>query len=154
MSFFNLFSSFIITTISLYALKPVADRIGLVDFPGGRKTHDRATPMVGGLGIYLGTFSMCLFIPNIFSQYSALLALSAFVLFVGMIDDAKELRVSVRMGLHTMAASGWNHSGIFLDLVRSSSVCCQFRSRSSPPWVLSTASIWRTDWMAYPAAWL
>ena len=104
MSFFNLFSSFIITTISLYALQPVANRVGLVDFPGGRKTHHRATPMVGGLGIYVGTFSMCLFIPSILSQYSALLALSAFVLFVGMIDDAKELRVSVRMGFHTIAA--------------------------------------------------
>lgn len=104
MSFFNLFSSFIITTLSLYALKPVAVRVGLMDFPGGRKTHDRATPMVGGLGIYLGTFSMCLFMPNILSQYSALLALSAFVLFIGMIDDAKELRVSVRMGFHAMAA--------------------------------------------------
>ena len=104
MSFFNLFSSFLITTASLYALKPMANRLGLVDIPGGRKTHGQTTPLIGGLGIYLGTFVMCLFVPTVFSQYSALLSLSALVLFIGICDDARELRASVRTGFHTLAA--------------------------------------------------
>ncbi len=86
MSFFNLFSSFIVTTLSLYALKPVANKVPLVDFPGGRKTHDRATPIVGGLGIYLGTFSMCLFIPNILSQYGALGFIGASAVVAGDLE--------------------------------------------------------------------
>jgi UDP-GlcNAc:undecaprenyl-phosphate/decaprenyl-phosphate GlcNAc-1-phosphate transferase len=104
MSYINLFSSFIITVISLFALKPIADRLGLIDVPGGRKAHIAPTPLIGGLGIYLGTFSMCLLTPGLFAEYSALLALSALVLFVGILDDAKELRVPVRMGFHTLAA--------------------------------------------------
>lgn len=92
-----------ITMISLLALKPVAGRMGLIDIPGGRKTHAAPTPLVGGLGIYLGTLTMCLFTPSVFQEYSSLLALSALVLFVGILDDARELKVSARMGSHALA---------------------------------------------------
>ena len=104
MSFINLLSAFIITSISLFALKPVASRVGLIDMPGGRKQHKAPTPLVGGLGIYVGTLSMSLFTPVVLLHYSAMLAISAVVLFVGMFDDARELRVSVRMGAHGFAA--------------------------------------------------
>ncbi len=104
MSFLNLLSAFIITSISLFALKPVASRVGLIDVPGGRKHHKAPTPLVGGLGIYLGTLSMSLFTPVVLFHYSAMLAISALVLFVGIFDDARELRVSVRMGAHAFAA--------------------------------------------------
>ncbi len=104
MNYISLFSTFVITTASLFLLKPVADRFYLMDIPGGRKCHIAPTPLIGGLGIYLGTFTMCLLTPGLFAEYSALLILTALVLFVGVIDDAKELRVSVRMVFHTLAA--------------------------------------------------
>ena len=34
------------------------DRVGLLDVPGGRKQHQLPTPLVGGVGIYLGTLCM------------------------------------------------------------------------------------------------
>ena len=46
-----LFACFAITLVALQILRPVATRLGLLDFPGGRKTHISATPLVGGLGI-------------------------------------------------------------------------------------------------------
>lgn len=104
MSFINLFSTFIITSISLFALKPIASKIGLIDIPGGRKIHSAPTPLIGGLGIYLGTLCMSLLDPDVLIQYSALLALSGLVLCIGIFDDARELRVSVRMGAHALAA--------------------------------------------------
>ena len=104
MSFINLFSTFVITSISLFALKPVAGRLGLLDIPGGRKIHKKPTPLVGGLGIYAGTLCMSFFTPAVLQQYSAMLAISALVLFIGIFDDARELRVSVRMGAHAFAA--------------------------------------------------
>ncbi|GJL65044.1 MAG: undecaprenyl-phosphate alpha-N-acetylglucosaminyl 1-phosphate transferase [Nitrospirales bacterium] len=104
MNYVNLVSSFFITGISLFALKPMAGKVGLLDFPGGRKTHSNATPMVGGLGIYLGTLCMCIFTPTVFAEYAFLLTLSAFVLVVGLFDDARDLNVSVRMSLHGFAA--------------------------------------------------
>ena len=84
MDIFSLFSSFFVTTASLFALKPVASRVGLLDHPGGRKTHTKPTPLIGGLGIYLGILLITYFSPTVFNHYSLMLGISAFVLFVGM----------------------------------------------------------------------
>jgi len=35
----------------VWTLMPVARRIGLIDHPSGRKTHDGAVPTIGGLAI-------------------------------------------------------------------------------------------------------
>jgi UDP-GlcNAc:undecaprenyl-phosphate GlcNAc-1-phosphate transferase len=75
-----------------------------MDSPGGRKTHASPTPMVGGLGIYLGTLSICMLSPVIMNDYKVLLALSGFVLFVGVLDDLYDMRVSLRMAMHATAA--------------------------------------------------
>lgn len=104
MSFINLFSTFIITSVSLFALKPLASKVGLIDLPGGRKIHSTPTPLIGGLGIYLGTLCMSLLSPIVLAQYGPMLAISALVLLIGIFDDARELRVSVRMGAHAFAA--------------------------------------------------
>lgn len=104
MSFISLFGTFLITTISLFALKPVARKIGLLDIPGGRKIHKTPTPLVGGVGIYVGILCMSLLSPQVFIHYSAMLAISGLVLLIGVFDDARELKVSVRMGAHGFAA--------------------------------------------------
>lgn len=39
---------------SMLVLRRLAPRLGLMDQPGGRKRHERATPAVGGLAIALG----------------------------------------------------------------------------------------------------
>ena len=97
-----LLSAFCITGFSLFMLKPVAQRVGLVDLPGGRKTHLRATPLVGGLGIFLGILIVSIITPGVLSEYSSLLSLSALVLFMGIIEDAKQLTALVRMTGHAL----------------------------------------------------
>ncbi len=104
MSLINLFSTFVITAISLFALKPVASKVGLIDIPGGRKIHKTPTPLVGGVGIYAGVLCMSLFTPEVLLHYFAMLAISGLVLLIGIFDDARELKVSVRMGAHAFAA--------------------------------------------------
>jgi len=104
MTYFYLLSAFLITGTSLFVLKPVAIRIGLVDIPGGRKTHLNATPLVGGLGIFFGIFCITMLIPDVSLQYSPLLSLSALILFMGAVDDAKELTPFIRMTGHSLVA--------------------------------------------------
>jgi UDP-GlcNAc:undecaprenyl-phosphate/decaprenyl-phosphate GlcNAc-1-phosphate transferase len=101
----SLFSSFFVTTASLFALKPVARKVGLLDHPGGRKTHANPTPLIGGLGIYLGIFIITYFNPTVFNHYSLMLGISAFVLFIGMVDDYQHQSVWIRMGSQAIAAS-------------------------------------------------
>ncbi len=105
MSFINLIGTFLITSLSLFALKPMASRVGLIDIPGGRKQHKAPTPLVGGLAIYVGTVMMSMLTPTVFFHYSAMLAISALVLVIGIYDDARELKVSIRMGVLNLMAS-------------------------------------------------
>ena len=37
----------------LFFLRKLAPRVNLIDIPGGRKTYDLPTPIIGGLSIYL-----------------------------------------------------------------------------------------------------
>lgn len=100
-----LLSAFMVTCGALLALRPVAAKMGLLDVPGGRKTHRNPTPMIGGLGVYLGLAAICLFSPAIFAEFRLLLAVSGLVLLSGVIDDMFELRASVRILIQ--AAAGW-----------------------------------------------
>lgn len=104
MNLLHLLTAFSLTCLTLLALKPVAARAGLVDIPGGRKNHRVPTPLVGGVGIFLGTVLVCLFVPSVLDRYGMLLAVSALVLMVGLVDDARDLRVSIRIFMHCLAA--------------------------------------------------
>lgn len=129
MNYLNLLGAFFITGITLLTLKPVAVRVGLVDLPGGRKTHINATPLVGGLGIFLGVLFVSVITPGVLSHYNSLLSLSALILFIGLVDDAKELAVGIRMTGHALVALamavvaniqltslGWIIPGVEVDL--------------------------------------
>jgi len=104
MTLVALASVFFVTAFCLVALRPLASRIGLLDIPGGRKVHQRPTPMIGGLGIYLGTLSICLLSPVVMANYQILLAISGVVLLVGVLDDLFDIRASLRMAVHAVAA--------------------------------------------------
>src|SRR5690606_33541981 len=96
-------STFVITLIFLFGLRPLANRIDLLDIPGGRKQHKTPTPLMGGIGIYLGLLCVSLFSPAL-SQFLPLLVLTGIILIIGVFDDLHELRVSLRFGTHLLVA--------------------------------------------------
>lgn len=100
----NLLIAFVATGASIFVLKPVAVKIGLVDIPGGRKTHIGETPLVGGLGIFFGILIITALTPGMLSGHGPFLSLSALILFIGTIDDAKDLTPRVRMTGHALVA--------------------------------------------------
>lgn len=104
MTFYTLTGAFMLTALALMVLRPVANFVGLIDIPGGRKTHQNPTPMIGGLGIYLGTLAICMLSPVIMADYQILLVLAGFVLLIGVLDDLYEIRPSLRIACHVIAA--------------------------------------------------
>ncbi len=76
-----------------------------MDHPGGRKTHAKSTPLVGGIGIYLGVVFISLFNSSVISEYADLLAISSIILVLGVVDDYKHKPVIIRMCGQTLAAS-------------------------------------------------
>ena len=64
-----------ICAISLYPVRRFASRLGLLDHPGGHSTHQSATPLGGGIGIWLGimgTFAAGTFAVYLVRQFELL----------------------------------------------------------------------------------
>jgi len=97
-------SALVLTFGFLLVLAPIARRFNLIDIPGGRKQHQTPTPLVGGIGIYLGLLGASLFSGPLLAQYTPLLTLTGIILIVGVFDDLHELRVSLRFGIHLLVA--------------------------------------------------
>lgn len=86
-----LFTFFFICLFRRWAL-----RFGLVDHPGGRKKHAGNVPLIGGIAIYFG-FTLAILSLRWAEHYFALIAGSGLLLFVGMLDDHRELNSKIRL---------------------------------------------------------
>ncbi len=100
-----LIAAFTITFFIIKTLKPIACAIGLVDKPGGRKHHDGAVPLVGGIAIFGGIFlSTYLFIDQ--SLFIRLFMIgSGFLVFLGALDDRYDLSARFRLVGQFLVAS-------------------------------------------------
>jgi UDP-GlcNAc:undecaprenyl-phosphate GlcNAc-1-phosphate transferase len=99
-----LVSAFLLTLL----LTPLAGRLGrrwgLVDRPGGRRRHAAPTPRLGGVGLFLGFFSVSLLVflvefvfqtpavPDDARRLRGVLLGAAFVFVVGLVDDRYDLK--------------------------------------------------------------
>ena len=95
--------TFMVTLVFLLILRPVAAAVGLVDVPGGRKTHDAPVPLIGGICMSLGLgFGAALF-PHPSFWNPMLLGIYLLVV-VGTIDDRFDLTPNVRLVAQMCAA--------------------------------------------------
>ncbi len=90
----------ITTIVALFLLKSFSTQMGLLDFPGGRKEHETATPLVGGIAIYLGLITGSLFLPYI--PYT-MLAASLLVVMLGVWDDRYDISPLIRLFIQLLA---------------------------------------------------
>jgi len=95
--------AFLVTLVLCYVLRPIAQSVGLMDRPGGRKKHARETPLIGGIAIALGIAVAMTMVWSELSGYQAVLLLSLYVLVYGVIDDRLDLTPRLRMLLHISA---------------------------------------------------
>jgi UDP-GlcNAc:undecaprenyl-phosphate GlcNAc-1-phosphate transferase len=101
MSSFHTAAEFVVSfgaaTIAVLALNPLARRLGWVDRPHGRKDHEVATPVTGGLAISIGVLlalPLGMTVPDAF--YAFCLG-SLVLLVVGILDDLLDLSWSFRL---------------------------------------------------------
>jgi len=90
-------------------LHRAAPAIGFVDYPGGRKSHQDATPVVGGLAILLGVATVlaigAFFNSTISGAVAGLYDLKGFLIaaailtIVGAIDDRWGIRASIKLAI-------------------------------------------------------
>lgn len=83
--------AFIICAASIWLLIPLAKRVGLIDLPSERKFHANEVPLIGGIAIFLGFCFAILTLDISLAEFRTLIAVSALLIFIGILDDFHEL---------------------------------------------------------------
>ena len=90
-------SAFILTALLVPMLSAPAERMGLVDFPGGRKEHYGRVPLTGGVAIFAGFVFSLLLLDVTLQPYTSLVVGMAMMLATGIIDDLIEISAGAKL---------------------------------------------------------
>jgi UDP-GlcNAc:undecaprenyl-phosphate GlcNAc-1-phosphate transferase len=90
-------------TVAMACFMRLAGPLGLVDEPGGRKTHARPVPLVGGLAIFVALLGTATALGFASDAAFFLLALSI-VIAVGLWDDVAEISPRVKFAIQIVAS--------------------------------------------------
>lgn len=96
-SFLPIIVAFLATCASIGLLIRPARHIGLVDTPGGRKHHTQVTPVIGGIGIFLGMLVGLSLVPSSLTEYRSFVVACGILVFVGVLDDFHEVSPTGRL---------------------------------------------------------
>jgi len=117
-------SALLITPLIIY----VARTFKLYDAQGARKVHATAIPRIGGIAIFLSTTLLVITIlfldnrigekfRNIQSQIIVIMAGSAFIFFVGLVDDLRGMRAYQKLLAQIIAATVVCMAGIRIESI-------------------------------------
>lgn len=87
----------LLCVVLILALRNCSSKIGLLDYPGGRKQHANPTPTVGGLAMFIAVAVVMHFADAHNEQTMLLTVCSGLLVVLGVLDDKHDLRVSLRM---------------------------------------------------------
>ncbi|WP_206860896.1 UDP-N-acetylglucosamine 2-epimerase [Lysobacter changpingensis] len=93
-----------VTLFAIFAMRPWARKIGLVDRPDARKQHRGSIPLIGGLCFFLGTLVGLSYLGYIDGFVTSLLAGGVMIVAAGALDDASNLSVTSRLLVEAGAA--------------------------------------------------
>ncbi|MDP5207582.1 UDP-N-acetylglucosamine--undecaprenyl-phosphate N-acetylglucosaminephosphotransferase [Alishewanella sp. SMS9] len=92
--------------LAIILLYPLSQRVGLVDIPRGRKQHQGAVPLIGGLSVFCGlAVALGLFAPSELEPIYYLLLAGALVI-LGAFDDYLDLSVKLRLAVQLAIGLG------------------------------------------------
>ena len=99
-----LLNTFLICVVLISYLEKVAPRLGLLDIPVGRKQHDGAIPVVGGIAIYVAFVFSIFFIPPLEESLAPFFCGVTLLLAVGIFDDRQGMDARTKLLGQTAAA--------------------------------------------------
>jgi UDP-GlcNAc:undecaprenyl-phosphate GlcNAc-1-phosphate transferase len=93
----------LVTAVFMFVLRPVAEAVGLIDVPGGRKRHGVPVPMIGGICMSVGLGFGAALVPH--SAFWDPVLFGVYILtVVGVVDDRFDLPPNVRLVAQACAA--------------------------------------------------
>jgi UDP-GlcNAc:undecaprenyl-phosphate GlcNAc-1-phosphate transferase len=113
--FILLFSSSLSFTVTPW-VRYLAKKVNILDHPDDRKVHHQATPLLGGIAIYIA-FVGSIFINNIYTKpLLGILIGGTIVFLISVIDDIIEIPAGTKLLVQFLATFIIIGSGIVLDL--------------------------------------
>lgn len=88
----------------MLALRPFAEAAGLIDKPGGRKTHRGDVPVVGGIAMLAGLLVAAPGLAGLGFDGGTIIIVALFMVVLGSLDDRFDLPPGVRLFAHLSAA--------------------------------------------------
>jgi len=99
-----LWLALIVSLAMIPILKLPAQKLGLVDHPGGRKQHEIPATLVGGAAILIAFYST-LVIYDIGTEFNGMLIATVCLFLIGLIDDKYDTSALIRLFLQTVIIS-------------------------------------------------
>ena len=102
--------SLIIALITMPFLMKLANKLHFTDKPNKRKQHKRATPLCGGIALYIGFFtSYFIFVRDNLNQQIIVFVAATMIVLIGLIDDwyktkGKEFPIFPRLVIQLLSA--------------------------------------------------
>jgi UDP-GlcNAc:undecaprenyl-phosphate GlcNAc-1-phosphate transferase len=106
--------AFLITATLLLALRPLAGAVGLVDHPGGHKTHNGVVPVIGGISMLGGLVIAALMGGDLGHPGVVVLLVAIFMVLIGVLDDRFNLAPLYRLFGQAAAAIAVTYGTGFL----------------------------------------
>jgi len=94
----------LLTALLIVLLRRPAERLRLIDHPGGRKRHSHPVPLTGGIALTLGFYAALLLSFAVLGKLGLLLALLAVLAVVGLVDDLIEASPRGKLAVQLLAA--------------------------------------------------
>jgi UDP-GlcNAc:undecaprenyl-phosphate/decaprenyl-phosphate GlcNAc-1-phosphate transferase len=94
----------LVTILFMFALRPLARAMGLIDRPGGRKMHIGEVPVIGGLAMAGGIAVGALYSYVALQGFAFFITAMALLVFIGALDDRYDLPALVRFLAQICAA--------------------------------------------------
>lgn len=95
------FFVFIVSFLSLFILRKLAQRIALVDKPNERKLHTGQVPLVGGIGVFVTIMLLLLFNADLLMKPFLYSGCASILVIIGIIDDKFDISVKLRLVVQT-----------------------------------------------------
>ena len=96
------FAGCLLAILSFY---PLSQRIGLVDIPRGRKQHQGAIPLIGGLSVFTGMLLGFVLFPVADLHAGYYLTLAGALVILGAFDDYLDLSVKLRLAVQLLLSA-------------------------------------------------
>lgn len=103
--FLIVLATFAASVVFTYLSKLVAVHTGILDVPNARSAHTKPTPLLGGIGIFLGFLFGFMLFGNHNALMISILIASFLILLLGIFDDIKPIPAKYKFIVHILVAS-------------------------------------------------